>query len=61
LAASLGLKRVDILPYHHIAADKYARLNKVYRLGDVQAPGEESLAIITQILQDFDLLVHRGG
>jgi pyruvate formate lyase activating enzyme len=61
LAASLGLKRVDILPYHHIAADKYARLNKVYRLGNVQAPGDKSLTEITQILQGFDLLVHRGG
>ncbi len=61
LAADLALKRVDILPYHHIAADKYARLNKVYRLDDAQAPLEESLVDITQILQDFGLQVQRGG
>ncbi len=61
LAVDLGLERVDILPYHHIAAEKYERLNQVYRLADVQAPVDESLAEITQILQNFDLLVHRGG
>ncbi len=61
LAADLGLERVDILPYHHIAAEKYVRLNKVYRLDDVQAPLGESLAEITQILQGFGLQVQRGG
>jgi pyruvate formate lyase activating enzyme len=61
LAATLPhLKQVDVLPYHHIALDKYARLNKVYKLRDTCAPSQERMAEVTQILQGFGLQVQRG-
>jgi pyruvate formate lyase activating enzyme len=38
LAARLGLRRIDVLPYHHIGMDKYQRLAIEPRLGAVQPP-----------------------
>jgi pyruvate formate lyase activating enzyme len=61
LAASLPhLERVDVLPYHHIALDKYARLNRAYKLSHTRAPSQERMAEVTQILQGFGLQVQRG-
>ena len=40
-AASLPhLQGIDLLPYHTTAADKYARMNKPYRLGGTHPPSE---------------------
>ncbi|MFC1974836.1 glycyl-radical enzyme activating protein [Chloroflexota bacterium] len=52
---------VEILPYHHIGADKYHRLNKVYELADIQPPSNERMAEIGQLLQRFSLQVKTGG
>jgi pyruvate formate lyase activating enzyme len=52
--------RVDLLPYHPIAMDKYQRLNKIYSLREVQPPTEEKMAEIAHILRDFDLIVRIG-
>ena len=55
------LNRVDILPYHHAALEKYNRLNKVYRLPEIRPPSDERMAEIAQILQRFGLQVKIGG
>jgi pyruvate formate lyase activating enzyme len=60
-AALPRLDRVDILPYHHAAAEKYHRLNKVYGLPEIRPPSEERMAEIAQILQGFGLQVKIGG
>ncbi len=60
-ATSLHLKRVDILPYHYTAIDKYDRLHKVYGLSETRPPLDERMAEIAQILQKFDLQVKIGG
>lgn len=60
-AALPYLNRVDILPYHHIAAEKYKRLNKVYGLPETRPPADESMAEIAQILEGFGLHVKIGG
>ena len=52
---------VDLLPYHHIAIDKYLRLNKPYRLFETRQPQAERLAEIAQHLQSFNLSVTIGG
>jgi len=53
--------RVDILPYHHTAADKYERLHKNYKLGEVRPPSSERMRKIAQTLQKLDLRVKKGG
>jgi len=60
-AAMLRLNRVDILPYHHTAVDKYKRLRKSYELSEVRPPSNERVARIAQSLQGFGLQVRIGG
>lgn len=59
--ASPGLNRVDILPYHHTAVDKYDRLKKAYELPAIRSPSDERMAEIAQILGGFGLQVKIGG
>ncbi len=55
------LKQVDLLPYHHIAAEKYQRLGKSYESPAAHPPSDERMAEIVQILQGFGLQVKIGG
>ena len=61
LVASLGLARVDVLPYHRAGIAKYDRLNKEYLLPDTQPPSEAALAATVSTLEGFGLRVHVGG
>jgi pyruvate formate lyase activating enzyme len=59
---SLSLNRVDILPYHHIAVEKYERLKKDYGLSDeIRPPSDERMSHIAHILQNSGLQVRVGG
>ncbi len=60
-AATPGLNRVDILPYHHTAVDKYDRLKKDYELSEIHPPSDERMVEITKILRGFGLQVKIGG
>jgi pyruvate formate lyase activating enzyme len=53
--------RVDILPYHNTAEDKYRRLGGVYRLPGLHAPPPERMDHIAAILCGFGLDVTIGG
>jgi pyruvate formate lyase activating enzyme len=55
------LNQVDILPYHHIGADKYQRLHKAYELPEIQSPSAERMSEIAHVLQGFNLQVKIGG
>jgi pyruvate formate lyase activating enzyme len=57
-AALPHLNLVEILPYHHVAIEKYNRLNKVYELPDTRPPSGARMAEITQILRGFGLSVN---
>jgi len=59
--ASLGLNRMDILPYHHTATDKYDRLKRDYTLSHVHPPSNGRMSEIAQILLGFGLEVRIGG
>ncbi|GBG57677.1 glycyl-radical enzyme activating protein [Sporomusaceae bacterium FL31] len=59
--ASLNLRNVSLLPYHHIAADKYARLGKPYLLPNIQPPEDEKLAELSRKLTTLGLTVKIGG
>jgi len=61
-AASLPrLGRVDVLPYHHIAQEKYERLGQVYKLPETRPPSDERMAEIAQLLREYELQVKIGG
>lgn len=60
-AALPGLRQVDLLPYHHLSADKYARLNRAYRLETTHPPSESRMHEIAQNLRGFGLCVNVGG
>jgi pyruvate formate lyase activating enzyme len=61
LAASLGLPRVDLLPYHRAGTAKYHRLNREYRLADTQPPTRDDQDAVARTLEGFGLTVSRGG
>ena len=44
------LNRVDVLPYHNIAAEKYQRLDRVYKLPETRPPSDERMAEIRNAL-----------
>jgi pyruvate formate lyase activating enzyme len=61
-AASLPhLKRVDLLPYHRIGIDKYARLHQVYRLPNTRAPSDRRMAEIAHVFEPFEIPINIGG
>jgi pyruvate formate lyase activating enzyme len=53
--------RVDILPYHNTAEDKYRRLGGAYRLPGLHAPTPERMEHIAATLRGFGLHVTIGG
>lgn len=62
LARSLGdRQRVDLLPYHGMAREKYGRLRKEYRLPDLQPPSRERMSQMGAMLEGLGLIVNTGG
>ncbi len=55
------LSRLDILPYYHIAVEKYRRLDRDYSLEKARPPAPEKMSQIAKTLGDFGLPVHIGG
>lgn len=61
LARSLGLTRVDLLPYHRIARDKYKRLHREYPLDEVVPPPTARMQAIATEFARQGLGVRIGG
>jgi len=60
--ASLGtIQKVNILPYHRAATEKYQRMGNHYRLAEIQPPADEHLSKIARQLEVFGLFVVIGG
>lgn len=55
-----GVNRVDILPYHKIAKDKYRRLYKPFP-EDIPEPLNGNAEKIAERLREFQLIVEVGG
>jgi pyruvate formate lyase activating enzyme len=61
LAAGLpNLAGVDLLPYHRIGVDKYARLDRKYRLLETGVPSRARMDGIAAAFAAAGLAVHRG-
>jgi pyruvate formate lyase activating enzyme len=54
------LAGVDLLPYHHIGADKYARLDREYPMEGTAPPSAERMAEIARFLGEHGLPVGTG-
>lgn len=52
------VERVDLLPYHSLARDKYRRFRMNYLLKDLQAPSSLEMEGLRQIFQEIGLPVH---
>jgi pyruvate formate lyase activating enzyme len=55
------VKRVEILPYHDFAINKYEGLGRKYLLNDLKVPDNEYMARIKNILEKYGLQVQIGG
>jgi len=53
-----GLKRVDLLPYHPLAKDKYPRFGMEYKMKDTKAPSAEEMEKIRTVFRQHGLPVH---
>lgn len=64
LLTSLGGRRperVELLPYHRVGVEKYARLGRDYALGDVPQAGAERIERAARALRDLGVDVRTGG
>ena len=61
LLASIGLTRVDVLPYHRAGLAKYDRLQRPSRLPDTQPPTSERQTHVVRLLESCGLIVQPGG
>jgi pyruvate formate lyase activating enzyme len=64
LAAFLGplpLEQIHLLPYHKTAIDKYRRLRREYRLGELQPPPPQHVQQIAEDLKVMGFDVRIGG
>jgi pyruvate formate lyase activating enzyme len=59
--ASLGLRRIDLLPYHRIGVEKYTRLGMPYLLEGLEPPPEEHLRGIAREFEREGFTVQVGG
>jgi pyruvate formate lyase activating enzyme len=57
---SLGLKRIDLLPYHSLGKIKYQRLGTEYKLSDLKPFAEGEVAKIKADLESYGLQVGVG-
>jgi glycyl-radical enzyme activating protein len=56
----LGIKSLDILPYHRLGIGKYKRLGLPYMLNDIEEPSQEKIDEVINQLENFGLQVSVG-
>lgn len=57
----LGLRGIDLLPYHRIGTDKYRRLGRPYELVELQPPSAEGMENIRRAFADAGIEASVGG
>jgi pyruvate formate lyase activating enzyme len=53
-----SMPKIDLLPYHHLAAAKYERMGKGYRLQDTRPPTADSMTRLADHLRKLGLTVN---
>jgi pyruvate formate lyase activating enzyme len=62
LVSSLpAVRRVDLLPYHHIGEPKYARMGLTYHLAQLRPPSQQRLETLAAIFRARNLVTTIGG
>ncbi len=61
VVSSLGIGRMDVLPYHRAGMAKYERLGKPYALVDTPPPTREQTERAAAMLSEAGLTVRVGG
>ncbi len=61
LVSSLGIGRIDVLPYHRAGMAKYERLGRPYALASTEPPSPERVAHVVKVLTEHRLTVGVGG
>jgi pyruvate formate lyase activating enzyme len=59
--AGIGVRRIDLLPYHDIGAGKYQRLQAAYRLTELRPPSADQMQDLSDRFKKRDFTVHIGG
>ena len=59
--APLGLRAIDLLPYHRIGSDKYQRLHLLDRMNGVAPPSAEHMDTLAARLRRDGFAVRLGG
>ncbi len=54
----LGLNRIDILPYHSIARDKYRRMGIAYKLDQLKEPAKIEISEVQDFFERHGLVVN---
>ena len=57
----INIDYAELLSYHNIASEKYARIGKAYALESTRVPDKDKLSEIVKLLQKYDLTVKSGG
>jgi len=57
----LGLRQIDLLPYHRTGSEKYRRLRLPYRMEGVPAPSSDRMEDLATYLRNDGFLVRIGG
>ena len=53
--------RVDLLPYHRLAEDKYVRMGRSFLMKDLETPDNGRIAEAVRVFESFDLETVVGG
>jgi pyruvate formate lyase activating enzyme len=61
LLARIGVRRLDLLPYHQTGSGKYDALQRPYRLDDLRPPSAERMEEIADRFKNKGFDVHLGG
>jgi len=56
-----NIDRIDLLPYNKLAEDKFERLNKTSKLGNMEVQSERKLAEIISFVKSFGLNAKLNG
>jgi len=58
---TLGIKSLNILPYHNTGMDKYRRLHLEYKIPETKPPSQERMGEIKDRLESLGLNIKIGG
>ena len=58
---SLGIRRVELMPYHALGTDKYAALGRPYPLEGTKTPAPATLEACRSLLSTLGLACEVGG